>query len=323
MNVVYSEGDYTARFVPQDELLRVIVPGGTPTYEILDLRVDEDSSDRVRVVQASATVDSTNLALAAAAGPATSDEFLINLSSVTGLRVGSTYRLESADGRGEDVIIASIDTTSTNVETLSPIRRDYPITTSNLLGVELSCTIPAALVDDEDEIQSHGAGPFAVIWRYTEDGIDYRVARQFFLSRYSIAPQITPAEFAAMNPGLARRLGASGYDLLTALRWAQKKFVADLEKVLIDPAHTLFNMSAQVAVSLKTQELLHEWMSRAPGDRDWELSAKRKMEYEQEFDAIVNGKMPRGTSEVRRITEVAPSGAEPRVTRSGFFLGEL
>jgi hypothetical protein len=302
LRVVYGEGAHTAYFVPRDDQYRVIVPSAA-TYEILDLRRGESDSARVVVAAAAATIDSVSTTLDASAGPGNGSDYLVPLTATTNVVVGHTYRIQQ-NGDGEAVTVAAI-TSGASVTTLGPLQRDYT-SGASFLGCELSCSIPTTITDDEDEIESAGAGPFVVIWRYTHNGRDYVLPAQFFLSRYILVPPVTEAQIAAANPPLAQTIAGSAFKISQAIAVAHRDWIADLEAMRIDPAHTLMPTTAEVAVSEKTQSYLEMW--RGEDDR----AEKHEARYRAMVEKLRMGLPPLGTVDVKRVTATAEEGSSTR-----------
>lgn len=302
IRVVYGEGAHTAYFVPRDDQYRVIVPTAA-TYEILDLRRGESDDARVIVAAAAATVDSVSTTLDASAGPGNGADYRIPLTATTNIAVGHTYRITQA-GDGEAVVVGAIESAA-SVTALGPLQRDYT-SGATFQGCELSCSIPIGLTDDEDEIESTGAGPFVVIWRYTHAGRDYVMPTQFFLGRYSIVPPITEADVAARNPPLAMAIGGGTTKIAQAIRVAHGDYIADLEAMRISPEHTLMSGVSSIAVGELTQAHLEEWRGRN------EQADRHRARYEKLLERIRLGLPPLGTVEVNRVSATAEEGSSSR-----------
>lgn len=302
IRVVYGEGAHTAYFVPRDEQYRVIVVADA-TYEILDLRRGESDSSRVIVAAAAATVDSVSTTLDGSAGPGNGADYRVPLTATTGIVVGHTYRVSQA-GDGEALTVGAIES-GASVTALGPLQRDYTSGTT-FQGCELSCAIPSSLTDDEDEVESRGAGPFVVIWRYTHAGRDYVMPTQFFLGRYSIVPPITEAEVAAANPPLASAVGGGLLKISQAIHVAHSDYIADLEAMRIDPAHTLMGEVSKRAVRELTQAYLEDWRGRD------ERAEAHRGRYDKMLERIRLGMPPLGTVDVNRVSATAEEGSSTR-----------
>lgn len=302
IRVVYGEGAHTAYFVPRDDQYRVIVPTAA-TYEILDLRRGESDDARVIVAAAAATVDSVSTTLDGSAGPGNGADYRIPLTATTDVAVGHTYRITQA-GDGEAVVVGAIESAA-SVTALGPLQRDYT-SGATFQGCELSCSIPIGLTDDEDEIESTGAGPFVVIWRYTHAGRDYVMPTQFFLGRYSIVPPVTEAEIAAANPPLAQTVAGGTIKISQAIRVAHSDYIADLESMRIDPAHTLLGETSKKAVRELTQAYLEDWRGKT------ERADMHRQRYDKMLERIRLGLPPLGTVEVNRVSATAEEGSSSR-----------
>lgn len=300
LRVVYGEGAHTAYFVPRDDQYRVIAVADA-TYEILDLRRGESDSERTIVSASAATVDSVSTTLDASAGPGTGADYTVPLTATTSIVVGHTYRIQSG-AESEAVIVQGIDS-GASVLTLGPLQRDWS-SGAAFVGCELSCSIPVGLTDDEDQIESIGAGPFVVIWRYTHAGRDYVMPTQFFLSRYSVVPPVTEAEIAAANPPLAETYGGTTR-LAQAIRVAHQDYLADLEAMRIDPHHTLLGDVSRKAVRCLTQAYLEDWR----GPTREAVAERHRKSYESMIDRIRLGLAPLGTVEVKPTTATAEPGS--------------
>jgi len=300
--VIYGEGTHTAILVPRDALCRAIAPASA-TYEILDLRRSESDSDRVVQASAAATISSVSTTLAATAGPGNGDDYALTLTSATGVVVGHTYRI-SEGALTEAVTIAGLSGTS--ARTLAPLQNDYT-GSATFTGIELSGTIPSALSDEEDQIESAGGGPFAIIWRYTIDSIDYVIPTQFFLSRYSIPCPATPADVAAYDPRLARKVAASHLTYTQALNAAMLDFIGELDARHISPTHALLQEAGKLAVIKKSCAKLAMWM-----ENEADLADKYDAEYHAQMEHIGRGRAPLGTVDVDCTSAVAEAGSSTK-----------
>lgn len=302
IRVVYGEGAHTAYFVPRDDQFRVIVLA-TATYEILDLRRSESDAERTVVAPAAATIDSVSTTLDDSAGPGNGSDYTVPLTATASVVVGHTYRIQQS-GEGEAIVVSAINS-GVSVTSLGPLQRDYT-NGASFLGCELSASIPALLANDEDEIEGLGAGPFAILWRYTHAGRDYVIPTQFFLSRYSIVPPITEAEVAAANPPLAQTSAASPGSIAQAIRVGHKDYIADLEAMRIDPAHTLMGAVSERAVRELAQAYLEDWRGKD------EAAERHRQRYREMMEKLRLGMPPLGTVDVRVDTATAAPGSSKK-----------
>lgn len=298
-----DSGAQTVRLVPRDRLYRVAVASGV-TVEVIDPRRSESDPLRVVAAEAAATADATSLALDGAAGQATGDDYTIPLATTTGLAIGHTYLLRSADQRSEGVVISSIYSAN-SAQALGPIRQSFA-SADVLLGVEWSVSIPEAAFSVED-----GAGPLLVIWRYTLAGESYVLPQPVFASRYSTVPPITDAELAAANPARAREIAASGNTLAQAIAVAMDDYLGELEALRIDPQHTILPRAGKLAVREKALEYCADWAN------DEAARDRHAQAYRHQMNTIRLGMPPLGTVEIQPVTNTAEPGSSKR-TRSFF-----
>ena len=308
--VLYNEGDQTVVHVPRDVLYRAVAASGT--CEVLDLRESETSATRVVVAAAAATQDPTSATLAQAAGPATGAALEICLPTTAGFRVGHTYRIEDPDGDGEEIVVSAIDTSGAQrLHLLTPLQRDYA-SASTLSGVELSCTVPLSLLDDEDNLGNE-AGPYAVVWRYTIDSTDYVIPAQFFVERYSVRPPASEVDVLLSRSTLADRCRGR-IRIFPKLVDATHDFVADLEAMDIHPARTLLTSAAKRAVVRLALESIYRELGTEDDIREAEYWAMR---YSKVLGQIGSGKKPIGSVTVDNDPGIAPAGSDKK--RRGFL----
>lgn len=206
------------------------------TYVIEDMSVSETDPNRV-IAQGSATVDTLSETTVAAAGPRALYPQRVGITASAAV-VGRTYRLTSADGVYEHVVIGSVAATSVNVT--GRLSATYPIG-STLEGAEIRCTFPSAAAARED-LQEE-ARVLVVRWSYEVNGVLHRPVEQVRVVRNTpeVAAWMVPAMTAlkAEWHELCQILGSDDVRLRALVSGCARELMAGLRSMSQDPASLL------------------------------------------------------------------------------------
>lgn len=189
--LTYGAGAQTVRTVALDQRgqpARV----ASATYAVVDLRYSADDSGHV-LASGAATVDSVSTTTASATGRGAADPRAVTVASATGITVGRRYLLQKG-GRAVVVQVAGID--GTTIRFASPVEV-VMASGAAFLGLELSCSVPSAVCDEEDYLDN----PDVLALRWTPDGL-LPYLEPLFVERTAPAQHASPEDIFKMDPTL-------------------------------------------------------------------------------------------------------------------------
>jgi hypothetical protein len=296
--VLYNGGAQTLRHVPMS-------PRGIPTRVSSATYVIVDSRQATEVIESTAaTLAATTTTLSGPAGPGVSAyPKQIPVANSAGFVEGRTYLLAKADGKRQAIVVERV--ASGMLHASKPLQGAYA-SGDTVSAIELEATFPS-----DEAASGPEAGPYQILWTYTLDGRDWLVPEVVQVSRYSIAPWITPDEVLRAYPALATRTGAS---LPDAISVASEDMEAALRAGGKDPAYYRGTIEARVALRWRTLEYCHRWMA---SDEDKELAVTFASRWDTLIHNMLNGQPPRGTVEIDPASDVAKTGP---LDHSGLFV---
>lgn len=297
--VIFAEGAQSLLHVPVDRRGRA-VRVASATYSIVDLRKTEESSDRT-IASGSATIAATSTALTAAAGPSSTDGFLVPVTSATGITAGHFYLLSAADGRSELFQVRAVS--NNNVYATHELVGDYT-TTDSVVAIEMSASFPSGEAADELELQD-GAGPYQVTWEYTIEDQLYLVPEIVWLTRYSVQPFITEADVIVAYPTLGS-LARRRVTIADAIAAATQDYVAEAESAGKDPTLYRATHLAKVAVRERAIGYVLGWCGK---DNE---AAKHDEAFMRYVNQMFVGVPKTGSVTVDRDDNVAVAGGDQR-----------
>jgi hypothetical protein len=295
--VLFAQGAQALRHVPVDRRGRVRAVASA-TYELVDLRLSEDSDDR-SIASGSATVGSVSTLLTATTGAGTADPTLIPVTSATGITAGHTYAISGATGRVEQFVVARV--TSLNVYATHELYGDYT-TADSVVSIEISANFPEPEAADEDEIQS-GAGPYQITWEYTIEDQLYLVPEIVWLTRYSVQPFITPQDVLIAYPTMGT-FARHRITIEDAIAAATQDYVAECESASKDPTLYRATNIAKVAVRERVIEYVLRWCSR------FDEADKHEEAWTRYINQMLVGVPKVGSVTVSKSENVAISGGD-------------
>lgn len=284
--IYYGKGDQTLRTIPHKDGRPVRVTSGT--YGIFDVRYSESSSDYELVAAGTAaSIDAVSTTLASKAGRNASDHRLLSLASTAGMVVGTSYILESAEGKAEIVKIVAIPN-GTSALTASEIRGDYP-SASTLRGVEVSATFPSSAADDEDSLQRDGL-PWIIVWTFSGSP---PLRESIHLERGEEAQLATLEDLVELDPYLSN-VGGDRIEPALALARAHRDFRVDLQLAGASESDFLSGPLGRDAVVYRAAELALQHSEDESAVRRAEAYGKRYQELRAAL--IVGSKKPQVTT---------------------------
>lgn len=217
--------------------LRHLVRGGRPTSATFAVFDAENGDDGTAEFSGTATVDSVNTVLAAAAGVGQVDTTSITLASGTGVTPGRRYLL-SENGAREWVQVVSVDGAA--VVASAPLAGSYS-TAATFVGTELEADVDDAWIADSGNLSdpSDTVPTYRVRWVVLVGG-ETQVHYTFFdVSRGALGHGVTMADVEA-------RLWNSIDDLPTDHRKDQGQRIIDAAWIdlRVELAGNLINESA-------------------------------------------------------------------------------
>lgn len=308
--VLFGGGAQTLIHVPPRRV-------SSATVVIEDLSYDEDSDGRTVLASGAATVDSYSATITAAAGRGASDTRLLTHAD-SAATIGTTYAVQAADGRSEVFVCDAAS--STTIRTRSSLSGSYAVG-SLVRGVQLSCTFPGALADDETLFD--GDPPLRVRWTYTVEGAVWRVDEIVRLVRSQPENRSLAAVEAALRsswPELVMGLPPHGNSVRDLVESVASRLTAKLESKGVAAERLLLGTSGHELL-LQACVLRLADMGHAPATRDAQAF---RDEQDQEFGRlwtwIVSGQSAVGAADLDRDTDTAPSGSSQK-TRNPIVRG--
>lgn len=226
--VIYLGGAQTIRTTPteSDGEPMILV---SAEARIVDLRVSEDSADRVIVARAAAALDATTDTLTAAVGLGAPSRTRIEVSTPASFTEGRSYALVDPDGYKQEIVVDHVDGSA--VYARNDIRHNFAIG-STLRGFEISYTFPSSEADDEQALLQHEVCPYAVDWFFT-DG-DPSQQRELIYMRRNPRPVLARAADVEMLDIEIGKLTKRGNQMEQALEQAHRDFWRLIEARSID-----------------------------------------------------------------------------------------
>lgn len=291
--VPYGGGDFTLRHYPP-------IRSATATYVIEDL-FDSEGSE---VSSGSATVDTASQTLDAAAGRLLADPRKIPLTLTSGITIGETYWLVSANGFGEAVTIAEVKTDD-YVRTEDRLLGTYA-SSDTLLGLKMTATFPSAEANDENHMD--GNTPFRAVWTYSINGVERSVQEQIRIVRNTHNDQ-DEAEaldlFVAMCPDIAGLVENSAHTLRRWTTLGARMLRNDLRRKDEDPELFLIGDNGTDALMWTIAEIAAT-NGYAPGGMTpqefLEICAKKK---DQIWESVTRGEAGKETVDLTRGSDRA------------------
>lgn len=292
--VIHGQGAVTLRHVPVDHDGRARVVASA-TYEILDLRFSDTSSDRV-VSSGSATLGGVGTTTTAAAGPGETDTDLVSLASVAGVSTASPYLLSADDGTAELVSLRAVD--GLDVYTHLELRHDYAVG-SAFRSVEIHASFPQTEADDDAEIQA-APHPYEVRWTYDVDGETHVVPRVYWLSRTTVVPPVTELDVLRAYPTIGPRL-RNRASVSDAIAVATDDYQAEIRASGRSPVEFRGNDTARVAVRARALEYALRWCG--PAQHDVDEADRFRSQYQYLMTQLLSGVPRPETITVPRTTD--------------------
>lgn len=310
--IKYNQGAQIIRLAPVDKTghAREVTAA---TYSILDLRYPEDADKHVVVASTATTETSVTTTLTAAAGPQTANPRRATLTDTTDFRVGGLYLFEDDDqATAEDVRVVRVDAANSEIALSRDLRFAYTAV-ATVTSLELEGTFPADVAADEARLDS-GGGPFQVTWVYTIGSELYLSPVDLWLTRYGVAPWVTPGEMLKFLPGYPvgdqvspeEAISAATDDLiegLLAAGWSER-----------DPARFRSHPSSSLYVSKRA------WVYMLRGSRADDSVALQEMyagEALQHMGNMTTGRPPARSVVIDEVNLTAQAGGE---TKGGYGL---
>jgi hypothetical protein len=236
--------------------------------KIVDLRVHEDSSDRVVEALASAGVSVVTDTTLAAVGLGAASRTKITVGTPANFTAGRSYALVNVTGEKQEIVVDHVD--STSVYAKSEIRRAFPVG-STLRGVEVSFAFPASEADSETAFNAHAECPYAVDWFFT-GGTPATARELIYLRRAPEAVLARPVDVELLSPQIGR-LNTRDNKIEKALEQSHRDFWRLVRARGIDTDTRFFGETGRDWVAYRACELL----SRALGnERDDEMANEYK-----------------------------------------------
>ena len=232
--IIYTGGAQTVRTTPTQADGEPMILGSAEA-RIVDLRVSEDSSDRVIVAKAAATIDSTTDTLTAAVGLGAPSRTRIEVSTPGSFTEGRSYALIDPEGYKQEIVVDHVDGSA--VYARNDIRHNFAVG-STLRGFEISYTFPSSEADDEDAFNLHEVCPYAVDWFFT--GGDPSQQRELIYMRRNPRPVLARARDVEMLDIQIGKLAKRTNQIEQALEQAHRDFWRLIEARSIDADTTHF-----------------------------------------------------------------------------------
>lgn len=265
--VIYNGGAQTLSTLAVDSLGQVAVPSAA-TYSIVDLRLDEDDSNRTIQASTAATVDSASTTTDAAAGSDSADMHAISVADSTGFSAGNTYVL-SYLGQIESFMCERVDSTNDTIYARDALTKVWA-SGASVLGCQVLGTFPSAEAasDWDSEVDTRG-GPYAVDWVFT--GVAPSRRRELvWIDRTELAAYATRQDVAILDHAIA----ASSRDALrveNALEQAHRDLYRRLRELKLNPSTWHGGDTARDFVVARAAALLR---LQQGSERDMEMSEK-------------------------------------------------
>jgi hypothetical protein len=226
--VYYGGGEQVIVTVPMRDGRPVRVSAAT--YEIIDARYGDESSDHVVVAAGEAAdIDVVSTTLSAKAGRSAADRRALTVASTVGFETGHAYLLEAASGAAELVRIAAV-ASGTVLRAAAEIRGDFAAA-SLLRNVEVSAVFPADVADDEDSLD----GIYVITW--SVDGLP-PMREAIRVERGEDNLVVGVDDLARLDPTIPLA-GGDRVDLAGALAQARRDLRDDLTMAGVDEADLL------------------------------------------------------------------------------------
>lgn len=248
----------------------------------------------------------------AASGSGQADPRIINVAATTGMAVGRTYLVTSADGLREWFDVSEFDA-GNSVTAKHPLHNAYA-SADTVQSTRIQATVDSTWVADEQNITNYdivGPNPmYRVRWVYVVSGVSYVADTYFNLVRYSARHGVTAQDIDALVPGWLDTLPID--------------YRADQGRKLIDEAyrevridlHQIDLPASGVAESEVIDELvryraieLSEWAKYMAGNGDPTRAEAAARRYQTRLDSIMRI--------VTRVPVRSETGAATPVVSSG------
>ena len=231
--VIYNGGAQTLTTVPtgaDGEPMLLSAAEAT----IVDLRYGEDSSDRIIVAKAAATVDATTDTTTAAVGLGAASRTRIEVGTPANFTEGHSYALVDPEGYKQEIVVDHVDGSA--VYARNDIRHNFA-TGSTLRGIEVTFTFPSSEADDEEAFDLHVVCPYAVDWFFT--GGDPSQQRELIYMRRNPRPTLARAHDVEVLDIAIGKLTKRGNQMEQALEQAHRDFyrLVEARKIDMDTAY--------------------------------------------------------------------------------------
>jgi hypothetical protein len=172
-----------------------------------------DSADDSAVLTGSGAVETNpNTTIDAASGLGLANPRLLYVTATTGITVGRSYLVTSADGASEWFDAAEVDS-GNYVLAKHPLHNAYT-TADTVQTTRITATVDSTWVADEENLdETCGPNPsHRVRWVYVVGGVTKVADSYFRLVRYAGKHGVRPSDLEALAPGWLDRLPTDHYN---------------------------------------------------------------------------------------------------------------
>ncbi len=305
--VQFEGGAQSVLSIPVDARGIPTLPSAA-TYGILDLRYDEDDSNRAIVALGTAgSIDSASTTLSAASTLTAART--ITVADGSGLTEGHFYLLTDATTNQRTLI--EVRSKNGNTIYLQNALNRVWANASTVQGIEVTATFPSAEAADENRTVDLGGGPYVVDWTWT--GVDPTTQREFIWVRRTPGMQhiVTLEDCAILDPSLQRELKPEWVEQF--LNQAHRDLHAELRAIGQDPSRWDGAENAQEYV--KARFVMHgrRYLPGEEGGRNDRLAQAAEGRARIMLHTILSaGTSPVGTVITDATEDEAPDGTSPQ-----------
>src|SRR3990167_1790622 len=173
---------------------------GVPSSATCEVFAPHESNDGTAEFTPTVTVDSTSVALTAAAGVAQGNRRTLTAGWGTALTAARRYVIANVSSQRE--LITPIAATRSTATLQEDLAYDYPVTTSTVKGIRMTFPLDATWVADESKINGLTYPPYRVLWTYTVATVVRKHWTYLRLSRQKAKHGVTHADLTKYHPDL-------------------------------------------------------------------------------------------------------------------------
>jgi hypothetical protein len=175
-------------------------PSSVTSVEVFPWDMPDDQADTTAIGSGSVETN-PNTTIDADSGYGQTDARKANVAATTGMAVGRTYLLTSADGAKEWAEVLEIDS-GNYFYAKHPLHNAYT-TADTCQSTRIQATIDSTWVADETNIRADAGGNphYRVRWVYVVSGVTYVADTYFNLVRYASRHGVLPQDMESFLPG--------------------------------------------------------------------------------------------------------------------------